>query len=159
MRVWRLCKREHAAFDGDGARRAGGRWNRRGTPMVYTSESLSLAAIEILVHCDPGLLPHDLVAVSADIPDSVKIERLELSTLPRDWRRLPAPEALARIGSAWADSERTLVLSVPSAVVPRERNYLLNPKHPEFAKIRRGTPEQFSLDPRLATRRGPSAAS
>ena len=71
VRVWRICKRAHAAFDGEGARLAGGRWNRRGTRMVYASGSLSLAALEILVHCDPALLPADLVAIPADIPDSI----------------------------------------------------------------------------------------
>jgi RES domain-containing protein len=152
VRVWRLCKREHAAFDGEGARLAGGRWNRRGTRLVYTSESLSLAALEILVHCDPALLPPDLVAIPADIPDSLRIERLDDASLPRDWRRSPAPDSLARIGSAWAAAAQTPVLSVPSAVVPRERNYLLNPGHPDFVKIRKGDPQPFSLDPRLKRR-------
>ena len=151
LRVWRLCKREHAAFDGEGARLAGGRWNRRGTPMIYTSQSLSLAAIEILVHCDPGLLP-DLVAIPADIPEAVSIEPVDEATLPRGWRRHPPPDALAKIGSAWANSARTPVLSVPSAVVSRERNYLLNPRHPDFTKIRRGEAEPFSFDRRLNRR-------
>jgi len=66
LRVWRLCKRAHSAFDGEGSRLAGGRWNRRGTRMIYTSGSLSLAALEILVHCEPSLLPADLVAIPAD---------------------------------------------------------------------------------------------
>lgn len=157
MRVWRLCKQKHAAFDGEGARLAGGRWNRRGTPMIYTSESLSLAALEILVHGDPALLPPDLVAIPADIPDSIRIEPLDDDSLPRDWRRTPAPDSLAKIGSAWAASARTPVLSVPSAVVPRERNYLLNPEHPDFVKIRKGDPQPFSLDPRLRQPRRPRA--
>jgi RES domain-containing protein len=152
MQVWRLCKREHARFDGEGARRAGGRWNQRGTPMVYASESLALAALEILVHCDPAMLPPDLVAIPADIPEAVRIEPLAEDRLPRDWRQLPAPDALAKIGTAWAQSARSPVLSVPSAVVPRERNYLLNPAHPDFARIRPGKPEAFSLDRRLQRR-------
>lgn len=156
LRVWRLCKRAHAAFDGDGARLAGGRWNRRGTRVVYASESLSLAALEILVHGgDPALLPADLVAIPADIPASVAIESLEDARLPADWRRIPAPESLAALGTAWAQAARTPVLSVPSAIVPQERNYLLNPAHPDFAKIRLGTPEPFSLDRRLRSARGP----
>lgn len=149
LRVWRLCKRAHAVFDGEGARLAGGRWNRLGTRMVYTSGTLSLAALEILVHAEPALLPSDLVAVSADIPASVSIELLEESRLPADWRLLPAPEALAGLGGDWIASARAAVLSVPSAIVPPERNYLLNPAHTDFGKIRRGTPEPFSLDPRL----------
>ena len=152
LRVWRLCKRAHAAFDGEGARLAGGRWNRRGTRMVYTSGSLSLAALEILVHCEIALLPADLVAIPADIPASVHVERLDDERLPSGWSRMPPPEALAELGSDWISSARTAVLSVPSAVVARERNYLLNPAHSDFGKIRRGSPEPFSLDPRLRRR-------
>jgi RES domain-containing protein len=153
LRVWRLCKRAHSAFDGEGSRLAGGRWNRRGTRMVYTSGSLSLAALEILVHCDPSLLPADLVAIPADIPVSLLIEPVDEGRLPTDWSRMPPPDALADLGSGWLDAARSPVLSVPSAVVPSERNYLLNPGHAEFAKIRRGAPEPFSLDPRLRLQR------
>ncbi len=149
MRVWRLCRRAHAAFDGEGARLAGGRWNRRGTPVVYVSQSLSLAALELLVHADAALLPDDLVAIPAEIPDALSIETLDAADLPRDWRRYPAPESLAERGTAWARAARSPALSVPSAVVPSERNFLLNPAHPDFGKIRIGKPERFALDGRL----------
>jgi RES domain-containing protein len=152
LRVWRLCKRAHAAFDGEGARLAGGRWNRRGTRMVYTAGSLSLAALEMLVHSEASLLPADLVAIPADIPASVGIEPLDQSRLPSDWRLNPAPDALAALGDDWIASARTSVLAVPSAIVPVERNYLLNPAHPDFGKIQRGAPEAFSLDPRFRRR-------
>jgi RES domain-containing protein len=149
LRVWRLCKRAHSAFDGEGARLAGGRWNRRGSRMIYTSGSLSLAALEILVHCEPSLLPADLVAIPADIPVSLAIEPIDEAGLPADWSRMPPPDALADLGSGWLKAARSPILSVPSAVVRRERNYLLNPAHPDFDKIRRGSAEPFSLDPRL----------
>ncbi len=153
MRVWRLCKKAHAIFDGEGARRAGGRWNRRGAPIVYTSQSLSLAALELLVHADPAFLPGDLVAIPADVPDALRIESIEAAALPRDWRRYPAPEALADRGSEWARAARSPVLSVPSAIVPQERNFLLNPAHPDFRRIRPGKPEPFDFDGRLSPRR------
>jgi RES domain-containing protein len=153
MRVWRLCKRRHAAFDGEGARLAGGRWNPPGAAVVYASESLSLAALELLVHCDPALLPDDLVAIAAEIPDALGVRRLEEEALPRGWRRHPAPESLRRLGAEWLHECGTAGLSVPSAVVPRERNVLLNPAHPDFRKVRVGAPEAFSLDARLAARR------
>ena len=149
MRVYRICKKAHAAFDGEGARLHGGRWNRRGTPVVYASESLALAALELLVHADPSLLPADLVSVAADVPDSVSIESVAARDLPRDWRRHPAPEALADRGTEWAKSGRTAVLAVPSALIPRERNFLLNPAHPDFRKIRPQAAEPFALDARL----------
>ena len=149
MRVWRLCKKAHAAFDGEGARLAGGRWNRRGTAVVYASETLSLAALELLAHVDPALAPEDLVAIPAEIPDSVALTRIDPSDLPRSWRRAPAPESLARVGTDWVTAGTTAVLCVPSALVPRERNVLLNPRHADFAKIRIGAAEPFSFDPRL----------
>ena len=149
MRVFRICKKAHAAFDGEGARLYGGRWNRRGTPVVYASESLALAALELLVHAESALLPDDLVAVSADVPETVSVESLAVRDLPRDGRRHPAPEILAERGTEWARSGRTAVLAVPSALVPRERNFLFNPAHPEFRKIRPHPPEPFALDARL----------
>jgi len=153
VRVWRLCKKAHAVFDGEGARRAGGRWNRRGTSVVYASQSLSLAALELLVHADPLLLPGDLVAIPADVPEALRIESIEAADLPREWRRYPAPEELADRGSDWARAGRSPVLSVPSAVVPQERNFLLNPAHPDFRRIRPGKPEPFAFDGRLTSLR------
>ncbi len=149
MKVWRLCKRAHAAFDGEGARRAGGRWNRRGTPVVYASQTLSLAALEMLVHADLSLLPPDLVAIAAELPEALAVARIEEAALPRSWRHYPPPEALARLGTDWARGLSSAALSVPSALVPAERNFLLNPLHPDFRKIRVGRPEPFSPDPRL----------
>lgn len=153
MKVWRLCKRKHAALDGEGARLAGSRWNSRGTAVVYASDSLSLAALELLVHCDPALLPDDLVAIAIEIPDGLARRRVEIAELPRSWRRHPAPESLARMGDLWAKEMLSAVLSVPSAVVPGERNVLLNLRHPDFGRIRVGRLERFALDARLAGRR------
>jgi RES domain-containing protein len=153
LKVWRICKRAHAAFDGEGACKAGGRWNPRGVAVVYASETLSLAALELLVHADPALLPGDLVAIEADVPETVKVRRIEHEKLPRGWRRHPAPEALARIGADWAKNLETAILSVPSALVPREANFLLNPAHADFRKIRVGKPEPFDLDARFSAPR------
>jgi RES domain-containing protein len=150
VKVWRLCKRRHVAFDGEGARLAGGRWNRRGTAVVYTSETLSLAALELLAHCDPPLLPADLVAIAAELPERLAVERVEIAGLPGTWRRYPAPDALGQVGTDWARRLSSVALSVPSVLVPRERNVLLNPAHADFRAIRVGKPEPFSFDPRLA---------
>ena len=153
MRVWRLCRRAHAAPDGEGARRYGGRWNQRGTALVYTSASASLAALEYFVHLDPEDAPPDLILVPADIPPAVAVRELRSGELPADWRSLPAPEALAALGTSWARRLESAVLSVPSAVVPEERNYLLNPAHPEFRRIVFGRARPFSFDPRMWGRR------
>lgn len=155
MLVWRICARRHASrsFTGEGARLYGGRWNPRGTPMVYTAGTFSLAVLEMLVHLDPDTFPDHLVAVAAEVPDEFLIEEISSTSLPRGWRRYPANEELARRGLAWIRAAKSAVLSVPSAVVPRERNYLINPRHPDFAGIRIQRPEPFYFDPRLSRRR------
>jgi RES domain-containing protein len=117
--------------------------------MVYSSGSLSLAALELFVHVDIDTVPGELVAIQADIPDSLTIEIVKIESLPRDWRRYPAPEALKDIGTAWASKAATAILSVPSAVIPEERNYLLNPAHRDFKRIRVRKPAAFRFDPRM----------
>ena len=149
MKVWRLCARSHEAFDGEGARLAGGRWNRLGTAVVYTSATLSLAAQELFVHLDPDQVPSSLVAVSAEIPNGLRVRILTASDLPPNWRQYPAPELLADIGNAWIEARETSVLGVPSAVISQETNYLLNPAHTDFLKIRIHAAEPFAFDPRM----------
>ena len=149
MRIWRICARRHRSFDGEGARRYGGRWNHTGTSLVYTSGSLSLAVLELFVHVDIDTAPGELVAIQVDIPDTVKIETIKIESLPRDWRRYPASQALKEIGTAWAKKSSTLILAVPSAVIPAERNYLLNPAHRDFKRIRLRKPVAFRFDSRM----------
>jgi RES domain-containing protein len=148
MRVWRVCRRQHAAFDGEGARLAGGRWSHPGIAIVYTSATLSLATLELLLQLGQNEVPRDLVAVSAEIPDGVHRTVLVPEGVPdRDWRRYPTLAGLRDVGTRWVASMDTAVLGVPSAIVPIERNYLLNPAHPAFREIRIGVAEPFSLRP------------
>lgn len=121
--------------------------------MVYTSATLSLAVLELLVHLDDDDLAKAYVGVPADVPGSVPITRVRPADLPRDWQKIPAPAALAELGSRWVAARETAVLAVPSAIVPRELNYLLNPRHPQFKRIRAGRPEPFAFDPRLPRHR------
>ena len=134
IRAWRLVKAAHAAsaFDGEGARRFGGRWNARGTPMVYLGGTLSLAALEVFIHLSAEDARLRFVAMALDIPDVVTIEDLEPEKLPRDWRNEPPPAACQALGTAWAKKEGAAVLRVPSVIVPVEWNVLLNPRHPDF---------------------------
>jgi RES domain-containing protein len=150
-RIWRLTPRRHLrrALTGEGARRFGGRWNSPGHPVVYTSATLSLASLETLVHLGGLDLPPDLMAIPCDLPDGLRITVVEENDLPRNWRRYPAPERLRRIGDEWLRKGITAVLSVPSAVVPPERNYLLHPGHPEMERIDVGRAFAFRFDPRL----------
>jgi RES domain-containing protein len=150
MIVWRLCGRRHAAtaFDGEGARLHPGRWNHRGVPVVYCGSSLSLTVLEYLVHVDPDEMP-EVVSIRAELPDDASIEDVAVARLPADWRKMPGPEALRDLGSAWARAQRTLALRVPSVIIPHERNVIVNPRHPEMARVRAGPPEPFRFDPRL----------
>jgi RES domain-containing protein len=153
LRVWRLTSGRHASFDGEGARLAGGRWNLRGTPVVYASESLALAALEYLVNVDPETAPGDLVAIAAIIPDELAIRTLSAGELPRNRRGFPAPPELAVLGTTWAGSLQTAVLQVPSVVVPQESNFILNPRHPNFSKIVVLAPVDFAFDTRVGKKR------
>lgn len=151
MRGWRICKRRwiKSAFNGDGARRTGGRWNHKGVAVVYASTSLALASLELFVHLEPEDMPSDLVSIAAEVPDDISSERIELTDLPGNWRAYPVQIALREIGTEWARSGRTAVLIVPSAVVPAEHNILLNPFHPKFSRVRIGVPQSFHFDPRM----------
>nr|WP_276202162.1 RES family NAD+ phosphorylase [Vulgatibacter incomptus] len=127
----------------------GGRWNHRGDRMVYTADSLALAALETFVHVDPALVPDDLVAVSASIPDDASVVRLEDADLPRDWNRMPAPNEVKDLGSEWIRGRKSLLLVVSSAIIPVERCVLINPAHPEFARVEVHEPLPFTFDGRL----------
>jgi RES domain-containing protein len=151
MRVWRLCKADHAAtaFTGEGAILYAGRWHHAGTPVVYTAESRSLAILEQLVHLSRSRLPPRFVCFSADVPDALAVVEVSAAELPPDWHRHPGPPALRDLGTKWAESNASVALAVPSAVVRGERNVLLNPRHPEFARVTIGEAEPFALDERL----------
>lgn len=150
--IWRISKRKHAAtaYSGEGARRCGGRWNSSGMKMVYASATQSLSALEILVHMDYIQTQSlNFVAINAKIPDDLTIKNLQVCQLPVDWQNYPAPKALATIGDRWLAKMDSAVLAVPSVIIPKEQNYLLNPNHPDFHRIQIGSSEPFFLDSRL----------
>ena len=147
--AFRLVKAHHArsAFSGEGARVAGGRWNRPGDAVVYTSASLALAAFETFVHLGEDAVHLRFVYFNAEIPDTLAIQRCRKP--PPRWRAEPPEEEAMRYGSRWLRGARTAVLEVPSAIVPSERNYLLNPLYPEFRRIRISRAMPFLFDPRM----------
>jgi RES domain-containing protein len=149
--VWRLTLRKHSVPDGEGARRYGGRWNKPGTPVVYTSGTLSLAALEYLVHVDSDILPDGLVSIRAIIPDSLKMEVINASDLPLEWKDKIIPVRLQQLGTDWVTNAKSAVLRVPSVVIEHEWNYVLNPRHPEFSQITWEAAKVFSFDQRLVT--------
>ena len=148
--AWRIVKTKHVAgaFSGEGARLYGGRWTSRGRRAVYTSATIALATLEIVVQLETAspLRAYSLfrVTIPADL-----IATIDLRRLPKDWRSYPAPASLQALGDAWLDEGRTPALRVPSAIVPSEFNYVLAPEHPEFRRIRVGRARKYDLDPRL----------
>lgn len=152
--VFRICKRKYApeAFDGEGAFRFGGRWNTRGTRIVYTSGSLALAALEMLVHLDDDSMLAAYSFIQAQVPPELVLRVEEYRPLPKNWGASPAPLAINRIGDEWARERVSAVLEVPTSIIPRERNYLLNPAHADFSRIEQGEPQGFAFDARLAGR-------
>jgi RES domain-containing protein len=148
--VWRIVQRKFikAAFTGEGARLFGGRWNSPGRAVIYTAQSQALAALELLVHLDSEKLLRHYLAIPVTIPPHL-IERLSPSSLPKNWRVYPAPHSTRSIGDAWVARAASPVLQVPSVVIPSESNFLLNPAHPQFSRLRIGNPLPFLFDPRL----------
>jgi RES domain-containing protein len=115
---------------------------------VYTSSRLSLAALELLVHTDVPLVPPDLVAFEIEIPDDVPMDSIDIAALPKDWR-VPGNRTCRDLGDAWLVSEHTAVLKVPSAVVPEEFNYIVNPRHDGSKAISIVSRRKFAFDSRL----------
>lgn len=148
--AWRIVKSRYVvgAFDGEGARLYGGRWNSPGTPMVYAAQHKSLAILEILVHLEKTSVMPAYSLVWASFEEDL-IEVLLLSGLPEGWREYPASGELKAIGERWVRERRSAVLAVPSVIVEEESNYLINPGHPDFAAIQIGEPEPFEFDIRL----------
>ena len=148
---WRIVKSRyrHHAFDGEGARLYGGRWNAPGVAVVYTAESIALAVLEILVHLESEaqLRGYELGSVSFE---EALVDSLDLERLPSRWRRSPGSPALQQIGTEWIAGGSSAILEVPSVITgERERNYLLNPSHPDFLQVGLSAPEPFWIDPRL----------
>lgn len=149
MRIWRIARAAHRALDGEGARLAGGRWNSEGTPVVYASSTLALAALEYLVHVDFEDVPDDLLAMGIDVPDDAPVQRLTLKDLPDNWNRVVDHPACLEAGDAWMADGNALLLQVPSALIPEEENVLLNPAHPAAEGVRVEYSRRFAFDPRL----------
>jgi RES domain-containing protein len=150
MFVYRIAKKKYIQdLTGIGARLFGGRWNRKGIGLVYTSDSRALALVEFLVNVPFSILPTKLCMATIEISEKIRPMEIPLGDLPKNWRKFPAPLELAEIGSKWAVSNKSLALRVPSAVVPHEFNILLNPSHPDMKHVAIADVEAFGMDKRL----------
>lgn len=151
MVCWRIAKKKYAAsaFDGEGAKRKGGRWAPSGFPAVYTAQTESLAALEQFVQLGDEGQYIQFVCFKVEIPEDVRIEEIDSGSLPTSWKETPAPNSLKSYGADWLARSESAVLKVPSALISSERNFILNPHHPDFEKIIIGSPEKFCYDPRM----------
>lgn len=142
MRVARLAKRHYASLNGQGAAVSGGRWNSKGKAVAYTSSCGALAVVEYLAQlARVSTLPRGLMLMLIEIPDTLRMERVH--SAPAD------PAAFVQIGDDWLESQSTAVLEVPSVLVPRQKNYLINPAHPLFGAIKILESTPFAFDSRL----------
>jgi RES domain-containing protein len=140
MLAYRLAKERWAAtaLDGSGAKAFGGRWNSPGTAVLYASESIALAALDLVVHLRRDQVLASYRLFTLNIPNPA-VRRLDASDLPLDWRADPLLASTAHLGDGWVASRRSLVLLVPSTIVPREHNLLISLTHSDFAMVARDT--------------------
>ena len=152
LTAYRLTKAKYAdtAFDGEGARVNGGRWNPVGTSVVYLSDSLPLAALETLVHLERAVVLDAYVYFEVSFETEGVLD-LAPEDLPEDWQANPEPASTVAIGEAWLLRQASLLLRVPSVVIPKNYNYLLNPGHPERDELEVQGPFPFSFDARLTS--------
>ena len=150
MIVYRLSKSKFAGdLSGKGAEIAGGRWNSKGVAVIYTGESRALCVAEIAVHTGLGNIPKDYQLVSIEIPDDAEIFKIAVTELSPNWSSIPHLATTQILGDRLLQLNRHLVIKVPSAVVQGDFNYLINPKHKDFNKVKIVKIEEFSFDKRM----------
>lgn len=147
-RIDRRVKRKHDLLSGIGAEKVGGRWNRMGTKAVYTSQNISLAYFEVVMHLDiTEDLPNDRIIAHIEIPDDLRI--IEEKKLPSNWNSFPYNNKTQEIFTKFCKDQKAAVLKVPSAIVKTEVNYVINPLHPEANRIKVLKTERITFDHRL----------
>jgi len=151
--AWRIVRaaRANTAFTGEGARIYGGRWNSPGTAVIYVSEHESLAALELLVHLTPLVPDARYLSFRVEWDDRLT-SHLPVKNLPPHWNAEPPGIQTMQIGDEWVHTGRSVSLAVPSVLSTSEVNYLLNPKHPDFRKIKISEPLEYRFDSRLLDR-------
>lgn len=148
MLVYRLAKRKYASnISGTGAAITGGRWNKKRRPVLYTSDSIPLSLLEMVVNIPPMFQP-DLLLLVLEIPDHAIVE-IPMDVLPENWFKYPAPSVLAEIGEEYYTVKNALIIKVPSSVVHSHFNYVLNCLHPKFNEVKIVSQQPFIFDPRL----------
>lgn len=153
MELFRIVDKpwSSTAFDGEGARISGGRWNSKGTAMVYMASTRALAVLELLVHLeDSHIIQQNFVIFRVTVNDSYIMDLG--NGLPKDWQSDIIPLSTQAIGDDWARQQASAVLEVPSTIIPEEKNYLINPRHPNFKMLKIEEAQPLSFDPRLISK-------
>lgn len=153
--LYRISKTKYAAdLSGEGARLFGGRWNLKGTPVIYTSDSTALATLETLIHFSLNLVPEHRSILTLYFPDDLPTFEFGFDSLPDKWWVNPAPPMLSRLGQKWIERNAEVALVVPSSVTPQAEgcNYILNPQHPDFSQIEIISVREYRYDSRFFTR-------
>lgn len=155
MILFRLC-REICSSDlnGKGAEKSGGRWNSKGIPMLYTSETRALCLAEMMVNLPLNLIPKDFSMVSILVPDELQIQTIKLEQLPSDWKTLPHSYSTQNLGDNFISEGKFIALKVPSVVVPLEYNVIINPRHTDMGKVKIIEVKKFSIDELLIAKSG-----
>lgn len=149
MQVYRIAKEKYIKdLTGIGAKTVGGRWNQKGTAVLYTSSSAALSALEVLVHLPAAYFPDHMSLATIEIPDN-EIITLDVKELPKNWNKIPPPAELQLITKLWIEKNDSLGLKIPSIVIPKEKNIILNPLHPQFHQVKIIEIEAFDFDTRL----------
>lgn len=136
-------------MDGFGAEKFGGRWNSKGTALVYTSQSRALAMAEVAVHLPYGILPNDFSIVEIELEDRINIKEITSKDLPKNWNDIPHNNRTQLIGDKFVENDDFVALKVPSVIVLGDFNFLLNPKHKDFSKVKIVNVEPFLFDKRF----------
>lgn len=148
MLVYRITGNKYAGdLSGRGAAMFGGRWNKKGSPVLYTSENRETALLETIVHTPPLLIPA-LDILTLEFPDD-SITTLEITNLPANRAVYPAPVILSEIGEKWIKEGKTIALKVPCCIIHSSYNYLLNCRHSEYSRVRLVEQRNFIFDSRL----------
>ena len=150
MDVFRISTSRYIEnLSGNGAQLYGGRWNSKGRPVIYTSGSRALAALEVLVHVPQKNLTEDFYVAVIFIPEQIKMKEIFVKNLPENWQEIPLQTSLQKLGDEYWKEGKYCVLKVPSVIIKEEWNYLINPLHPDARKIKIKAIEPFLFDKRL----------
>lgn len=150
MEVYRLTREKFAGeLSGKGAALKGARWNSVGVELIYTAANRSLAMAEVAVHFSLATIPEDYLMMTIFIPDNVSVKKMNVSDLPDDWNIFPHPSSTQSIGDRFVVENKFCVLQIPSSVTAGDYNFLINPKHPEFTRIKIIDKVKFPFDKRI----------